>query len=253
VKRDRYETVTRKESFVLLIPASPEEAMGDATFLSESMPGVVSPVPVRPFTSKDLKDAATKLKGADGKQFDALLALRGALEARDDLALADARERIEQVYRLREMELAKHRKSPENEETRRFWAELIEGLRPGPKAKKNPCRLLSFEVSRTVGLLNAQIVLWWEDRKEKFIPAIFCLDVRTALYLHTFFIATTGGPGFRICPYDGEQFFQDRPNQDYCCPAHREAHRVARFRNERKLRAIKTGKSRRTNGTQKAR
>lgn len=251
--RDHYETVTSKESFAILIPASREEAMGEATFLSESMPGVVSPVSVRPVTSRDVKDAAAKLKGVDGKQFNALLALRGALEARDELALADARERMERVYQLREKELTQYRKSPENEETQRYWAELIESLRPGPKTKQNPSRLLSFEVSRTVGQLNTHVVLWWADRIGKFIPAIFCVDVQTALYLHTFFIAPTGGPGFRICPYDGEQFFQDRPNQDYCCPAHREAHRVARFRNERKLQATKTGKNRRTNVTQKTR
>jgi|GEM_PF-1763953 len=252
MKRDHNKTVTSKESFAILIQAaSTDEAMGEATFLSESMPGVVSPVPVRPVTPKDLKSAATNLKGVDGKQFNALLALRRALEARDDLALADATERLEQVYQLRERELARHRKSPESEETRRFLAELIESLRPGPKAKRNPARLLSLEVSRTVGLLNAQIVLWWAE--ERFIPAIFCLDVTTALYLHTFFIAPIGEIGFRICPHCHNQFFQDRPNQDYCCPAHREAHRVARFRNEKKLRAIETETNRRKNGTQKAR
>jgi hypothetical protein len=251
MKRDRYITVTSKESFALLIQASPEEAMGEATFLPESMPGVVSPIPVRPVTPTEMRSAGAKLKGAAGEQFFALLALRGALEARDELALARATERMEHVYQLQERELARHRKSPENEETRRYWAELIESLRPGPKAKQNPPRLLSFEVSRAVGYLNAQIVLWWAE--ERFIPAIFCVDVATALYLHTFFIAPIGEIGFRICPHCHNQFFQDRPNQDYCCPAHREAHRVARFRNEKKLRAAETEKNRRKNVTQKTR
>src|SRR5258706_2267133 len=95
------------------------------------------------------------------------------------------------------------------------------------------------------------IVLWWAE--ERFIPAIFCLDMKTALYLHTFFIAPVGEIGFRICPHCHNQFFQDRPNKDYCCPAHREAHRVARFRNEKKLRAAEAEIKRRSNGTQKAR
>jgi hypothetical protein len=250
VTRDHYKTVTNKESFVILIATSPEEAMGEATFLPESMPGVVSPVPVRPVTSKDVKDAAAKLKGVDAKQFDALLALRGALEARDELALDDARGRMERVYQLRERELTQYRKSPENEETQRYWAELIESLRLGPKAKQNPSRLLSFDVSRTVGQLNTNIVLWWVDRMRRFIPAIFCVDVKTALYLHTFFIAPTGGPGFRSCLYDGEQFFQDRPNQEYCCPAHREAHRVARFRDNKRRKTEERGKH---HGAQKTR
>jgi hypothetical protein len=218
------------------------------------MPGVVSPVPVRPVTLKDVKETAVKLKGIEGKQFNALLALRGALEAQDNLAMAKAKERMEQVYQLQESELIPHTKSPENEEMRQFWAYMIESLRPGPKAKQNPYRLLSLEVSNAVGHLNAQIVLWWADRIGRFIPAIFCLDVQTALYLHTFFIAPTGGPGFRICPYDGEQFFQDRPNQEYCCPAHREAHRVARFRNRKTLETAKAKTNRRkSNGTQKTR
>jgi hypothetical protein len=200
-----------------------------------------------------VKNAAAKLKGVEAKQFDALVALRGALEARDELALASATTRMEEVYQSQERELTRHRKAPESEEWRRHWAELIESLRPGPKARENPARLLSFEVSRTVGLLNAQIVLWWAE--ERFIPAIFCVDMKTALYLHTFFIAPIGELGFRICPHCHNQFFQDRPNQDYCCPAHREAHRVARFRNEKKLRAAEAEAeaNRRTNGTHKTR
>ena len=102
MSRDRYKTVTSKESFVLLISASPQEAMGEATFLSESMPGVVSPVPVRPVTLKEVKEAAAKLKGIEGKHFNALLALRWALEAQDNLAIANAKERMERVYQLQE-------------------------------------------------------------------------------------------------------------------------------------------------------
>lgn len=253
MNRDRYETVTRKESFAILIPASPEEAMGEATFQPESMPGFGSPVYVRPFTLKDMKDAAGKLKGVDRKQFDALLALRGALETGDKLALADARERMERVYQLWEIGAAKYPESAENEEMRRFWAEFIESLRPGPKAKQNPSRLLSLEVSQTLGVATARIVLWWADRTGTFIPAIFCLDAETALYIHTFFIAPTGGPGVRICPHCHYQFFQDKPNQDYCCPAHREAHRVARFRDNKKRKAAERGKDGRKHGTEKAR
>jgi hypothetical protein len=100
-----------------------------------------------------------------------------------------------------------------------------------------------------VGLMNAQIVLWWMDGE--FRPAIYCKDIESALYIHTFFIAPIGGLGFRICPYDGDQFFQQRPNQDYCCPAHREAHRVARFRNEKKLKMAKAKDNRRKDGTHK--
>ncbi|MGO9325227.1 MAG: hypothetical protein ACLP07_11760 [Terracidiphilus sp.] len=260
MERVRYETVTRKESFAILIPASPEEASGEATFQME----FGGPQSVRAIRLQELKKTARELKGAAAAHFDALLALRGALETGDTLALAKAKERLERAYRLREAE-----NPPTDPESDRQLGEVfapfvglsakeslryLGGLRSGPKAGENPSRLFSYEVSQAVGALlqNAQIVLWWMDGA--FRPAIYCPDPRTALYIHTFFIAPVSGLGFRICPYDGEQFFQDRPNQEYCCPAHREAHRVARFRNEKKLRATNTETNRRkSNGTQKAR
>lgn len=77
--------------------------------------------------------------------------------------------------------------------------------------------------------------------------------IRTALYIHTFFIAPTRG--LRICPYDGEQFFQDRPNQEYCTPAHREAHRVKRARWRKKIKELEAQQSQKgvKNGSHKAR
>ena len=242
-----------------MLPASPSEAMGEATFASEAF----GPSHVRAITLNEVKTAAKKLRGAEAARFDALLALKGALESGDKLAMAKAKERLERAYQLKEAE-----NPPTDPESGRQLGEVfapfvglsakeslryLEGLRYGPKAGENLSRLFSYEVSQAVGALlgAAQIVLWWME--ETFRPAIYCPDMRTALYIHTFFIAPVGGLGFRICPYDGEQFFQDRPNQDYCCPAHREAHRVRRFRNEKRLRATKTGTNRRTNVTQKAR
>jgi hypothetical protein len=263
MERDRYKTVTNKESFAILIPASPEEAMGEATFLCE----LGQPVPVRAVTGNELRIAGVKMRGVEGDQFFALLALRGALEARDELALAKAKERLEKVYRLREAKWALTQ-SPEDEESRRHFSEVLatvtglpadeslkhfEGLRPGLRAKTNPFRLLSYEVSQRVG--GANIALWLVDGT--FRPAIYCPDTETALYIHTFFIVPTGGLGWRVCPFTHcktKEFFQKKPNQEYCIPAHREAHRVARFRNKKKLETAKAKTNRRkSSGTQKAR
>src|SRR6185295_19039569 len=98
--RDHYITVTGKESFALLIPASPEEAVGEATFQME----LGGPQPVRPFTLSDRKQMARKMKGVAGDHFFALLALRDALESGDTLMLNNARERLERIYHLRESE-----------------------------------------------------------------------------------------------------------------------------------------------------
>jgi hypothetical protein len=259
MKRDSNKAVTRNVKFALLVQAVPPEIpMGKATFGVE----IGQPLLVRPVTLKELIGFARKMNAANGREFSALLALRGALEARDELALAKAKERLEQVYRLREKEDYSQPRL-QNEESRKKFSALIaahvglspeealkhyEGLRPGPKAMKNPSWLLSQEVSRIVAMW-AQIVLWWVDGR--FIPAIYCFNMKTALYIHTFFLAPSGGLGFRICPYCGEQFFQNRPNQDYCLPAHRENHRVARWRNEQNLKL--TESKRKTDGTQKTR
>jgi hypothetical protein len=256
MNRDRYKTVT---GFVLLLPASPSEATGEATFASESL----GPSHVRAITLEEVRAAAKKLKGAEAARFDALLYLRDALESQDQLALKSAMERMEKFYRLRQAETPKTADPNQDRQLGAAfaqWAGLspeetakyMLGMRSGPKAAKNPRRLFSYEVSQAVGsLFQTEVVLWWMDGA--FRPAIYCMDAKTALYIHTFFLASAGGLSFRICPYDGEQFFQDRPNQEYCCPAHREAHRVARFRDNKKRRAAERGKDRRNHGTQKTR
>jgi hypothetical protein len=245
VTRDSYETVTGKREFVLLVSGLPhQEAMGEATFGPE-----LGSLPVAPVRIGDLKATARRLRGTDGKEFSALLALRDALEACDKLAQARAQERLERIFRERARERATS--LPEDNEQRRKTGELwrvtglspmesvlhIEGLRAGPKAIENPNRLLGWAVSGAVGMW-AQPVLW--SVNGTLHPAIFCngpnpyVAMRTALYVHTFFIAPVGGLGFRSCPYDGQQFFQERPNQEYCCPAHREAHRVTRWRDRKR-------------------
>jgi hypothetical protein len=255
--RDRIKTVTRKEVFALLIPSSEGNANGEATFAVEW----VEPLFVRAVTLEELKEARRKIKGMDGEFFLWLLTLRGALDAKDDLLLARAEERLEKIYRKREHAEAS-RRSPKLDEQRQKlrgsiapamgmssadWQKHWEGLRPGPKAKLNLHRRLSYEVSQR--LLLAQLALWWT--KGDLRPAIYCMDVETALYVHTFLIAPTGSIGFRVCPYCADQFFQDRPNQDYCRPAHREAHRVARWRYQKKT--DKANQERKNNVTYKAR
>lgn len=256
MKRDRYKTVTNKESFALLVEAVPPETpMGEATFGIEIGPAT----PVRPVKLKELIDTGRNMKGLDGKEFFALLFLRGALEARDDLALAKAEERLQEVHRLKERDHAS-RQLPQNGESRRKFGELMapsiglppeeslkhyEGLRPGPRAMKNPSWLLSQEVSRAVAVW-AQVALWWVNGR--FVPAIYCSGLsrnyamKIALYIHTFFIAPNGEIGFRVCPYCTDIFWQDQSNQDYCCPAHRDTHRVARWRNEKKLKETEAKK-----------
>ena len=250
--RDRNNAVTKsKDAFDILIPATHGDAVGEATFEDE----FGSPKLVRHFTRDDREQMIRKMRGAEGKHFDALLALKAALESRDPLQLQDAKVRLDQVYRMREEENPPH--ASKNAELDRQFGEVLaqwsglapdeairhfEGLRPGRSAKSDPYRLLSHEVSKRVGLLETELVLWWDGKE--FRPGIYCRDREVALYVHTFFMGRTR---YRICPKCGERFEPLQRNQDYCTPAHREAHRVARFRDRK--RASKTGKGGGKNGT----
>lgn len=233
--------------------------MGEATFSSEAF----GPKNVRAITLDEVKATAKKLRGTDAARFDALLSLRGALESEDRLAMDRAGERMERLYQLRQAETPKAADPNQDRQLGAIFAnytglspeetaKYMMGMRSGPKAAANPRRLFSYEVSQVVGsLFQTEIVLWWMDGA--FRPAIYCMDAKAALYIHTFFLAPNGEVGFRICPYDGEQFFQDRPNQEYCCPAHREAHRVARFRDNKKRKAAEQRKDGGKHVTQKTR
>jgi hypothetical protein len=232
VTRDRNKTVTQ-QSFALLIPASHSESMGEATFEVKSGP----PKFIRAIDIKELKKVAGQMRGAQAEHFFSLLSLRGALEARDELQLRNAKERLAKAVSTLESERQHRRESDaEREQRHREWVKhplaFFFLLEQDFSVNEDAFRLFSHEVSRSDWPRDARIVLWWNAGS--FRPAIYCENAVAALYIHTFFISPVGGPGFRSCPYDGEQFFQGRPNQEYCCPAHREAHRVARWRAQKK-------------------
>jgi len=123
--------------------------------------------------------------------------------------------------------------------------EVYEGLRPGPRANADPRWLLSHEVSQA--LQEARLVLWWN--KERFLPAVWCPNLKTAFYARAL-LDIVGTKSFRVCAYCGDLFRQKRTDQDYCSIAHREAHRVARWRANQKLKTKSKGGK---HGTRKTR
>jgi hypothetical protein len=78
---------------------------------------------------------------------------------------------------------------------------------------------------------SARLVIWFSEKDERFLPALYCPDWKTAAFVMTF----TGR--IRVCPRCSTIFVPSADNVDYCTPAHREAHRVARWRAEKKRRA----------------
>jgi hypothetical protein len=237
MQRDSNDAVTSKRTLPVLIASSPEAQEGVATFQQE-----LGVQPVRTFRDKDLNSANLKkhLSESEVQHFLAVIGLKEALKRRTDtIALENALGHLRKAYELRQAE-PQFGGSYTNEVAQGF-AKLIrlppqealkhlQFLRPGPRASEDPGWLLSYELSTV--LSEVQFVLWWND--QTFRPALWCPTIKTAFYAR----ALLGS--IRICPHCGELFPQDRPDQNYCSVAHREAHRVARWRLQQKQKA--TGK-----------
>ena len=89
---------------------------------------------------------------------------------------------------------------------------------------------------------EARLVLW--GRSGRFIPAIYCPDLRTAIFARAFLSLQT-------CPHCGIVFISEKENVIYCCPVHGQAHRMARSRYLKALRDEKRKPSRRNAVTKK--
>jgi hypothetical protein len=82
----------------------------------------------------------------------------------------------------------------------------------------------------TAPLEGARLVLWFCSGR--FIPAIYCPDLKTAIFVRAFL-------SFQTCPYCGKIFAPDKNNVVYCRPSHSNAHRMARMRARRGKRGRK--------------
>jgi hypothetical protein len=263
--RDNNKTVTE---LPVLVPCQAAASQGFATFLTE----LNSPLPVRALSDSDLnpksksgREALRSMQEHELERFNAIFAYMAAIDAKDAIALGKAAARFSRAGQMKREH--DHQRSPSLDP--KAWVDsefgraitVAFGLRPGeelkaleryrgyrvgPHAESNPNWRLSLEVSDAVR--NAQLVLWWTG--ERFLPALYCADLKTAIHVKAL-LRIIGGKGFRVCPYCDKPFFQDRSNQNYCCLAHRECHRVARWRAKQK--AETKGRNGRTNVTHKAR
>jgi hypothetical protein len=207
---------------------------------------------VRVFRDSDLKDARKHLTESEATHFYAIVALAQALRhPSDSIAIEKARSVLEKAYEMRRAEprfgnpppagLAEglsHLVGLPPQQSLEVW----EGKRTGPRAAADPAWQLSYEVSQAI-FFWTRLVLWWTPSR-RFTPAIWCQDMRSAFYVRALLTAA-GGKGLRICPHCDEPFLQVRPDQSYCSIAHREAHRVARWR------AVIASKSRKKGGVKR--
>lgn len=254
MQRDHNNAVT---ALSILIPAERGEEEGFVSFRGE-----LGIKPVRTLRNTDLKHARKVMREHEAMHFSAVIRLIQVALAgtRDGLALTKGIKMLCEAYEMKKKWAGPSVPfpppvNPDKERTRyaRAVAELMklppeqaeealeiyEGLRPGPLLRSNPIQWVSFEISEAVR--TAQLVLWWSGQSPR--PAIWCPDLRTAFYAR----ALLGS--FRICPQCGGPFFPQRPDQNYCSVAHREAYRVARWRSRkkqqttRKERGINSGSS----------
>jgi len=101
-----------------------------------------------------------------------------------------------------------------------------------------------FPVLVTSRLKDVRLVLWWTEPRGRvalapgwakhkgkiktLTPALFCPDLPTALFLKAYLGEV------RCCPYCGGLFVPRASNIMYCTTAHRDAHRMNRYRRLKK-------------------
>jgi hypothetical protein len=224
-------------------------------------------LPVRRFKDVDFTNAV-KLMGDGGtKRFIALRLLLTAITSKQREDIQKARDMLcaALAFHRREIDNYEHSfprwkkdkrmsiypiGSPMDELHRHFHPDLSDEVERLTKRylTEDPVRLLAMEMSAalrppgegtalSLGTTSpngpgVQLILWHSGTR--LIPALYCHDLETAAYATALF-----GRAWRVCPYSAcwKWFVPRRATQEFCCPAHREAHRVARWRERHKVRS----------------
>ena len=186
----------------VLVPATPGEASdGFANFDSSSRK-------VRLVTKSDLHGNGLR-RAIPEQKLDLFLgatSLKAAHEKDDQPALEKAYQKLSQW----------------------LWGSNAPASLPRGFSKDRRWARLHLPQLVTSELADVRIVLWWCDTWSSFSPALYCPDLATAVMLKGLW------GDLRVCPWCTEPFVPGRPDQQYCRPAHREAHRVARWRAKQK-------------------
>lgn len=252
MQRSKGKAVTRRNGLPILVPCKEgEKADGLMTFGADLNP-------IKIFRDEDYEAAFDGL-GIDGQKILSRLHLiRQGI--RKDETFEKLRTHAESIFPFGDLHKA--------------FRATIDWSAPGPRVGKvtvsqkallhgfvcsaDPFVALSTMVSAS--LAEASLVFWWKGKppkrgwiigtgiegkpvreyqremerrdRGKFMPAIFCLSTKSALYAYLFF----GSGSAAICPECQATFKRKRPDQTFCSPAHRDAHRVRRWRKRRRAR-----------------
>lgn len=226
MQRGLYDTVT----LPVLVPCVFYKQEGAATFLPVDKRGIAKPV--RAFTNADLdrkskESPLRKMTDSEWDVFNAIWRLMQGLKNKDEFAISRAHVKllggaIEQEQNVEEM-----------------FARAF--------TDKEPEGMLSLRLSQA--LASVRLVLW--ESGHGLQPALYCPDAKSALYTFVLMSLFAHKKKLGQCPFCGEFFVPGRPDQTYCSVAHREAHRVARWRAAKVMKSKEKAK-RRKNVTRKA-
>jgi hypothetical protein len=203
----------------ILVPAKPgEPSDGIANFLLEITriegggirwsPGG----PVRLFRKKDVPAGDAVRKVLSPRDVDLLIGadhLRKAHDDEDELLAERAYERLWPFI--------------ENSVERAFKDVMVPVYASNRKWAEN-----KFPQVVTKAVDDARIVMWFSPKIAQFTPAIYCPTIKVAIFIHMFL------GGLRVCPYCSSVFIPLKKNVDYCSPAHRDAHRMQRWRRKKR-------------------
>jgi hypothetical protein len=251
-----WESVKAQGETLVLRPRS-----GDARLFRAPMN-----LPVRRFTDADFIHAQALMGDGGTKRFIALSLLQTATASkkREDIeraremlcaALASDRQLIESIERSLPLNKQRKKRKPIHPKGS-MWDDICRALYPDLTDEaemltkryltEDPASLFAMEMTGalTEGRLHlfggtsgadtcVQLVLWRVGTR--LMPALYCASVEIAAYATALF-----GRRWKVCPYSAcekKWFIPIRSTQDYCCRAHREAHRVARWRKRQKAKS----------------
>jgi hypothetical protein len=226
MQRDLYDSVTE---IPVLIACSygKHDGMVNLAPPKATLQGTLAGLrPVRALRDADLdrnSERGTKfwcaLPSGDQNRLLALIGLRQALEADDPLSV----EKREEAYLKVMAELLARMRGLSEPARETFHTAMARLFAERGKSLNVLERLL------TDALRNARLILWRPKNEDRLLPAIYCPDSATALYVRAL-VKIARGTGVSVCPRCDNPFLQQRSDQHYCSIRCREAHRVARWR-----------------------
>ena len=195
---------------------------------------------VRIVKDDDLKNLRRSLSASEALFLADCLVLKKAYNSKDRLALQRPYERLFPF--LVGKEHWDKNKFDEIPEKRRL-AEIF-ALTMVDQGRQGIVNCLPKLVSKALD--DVRLVLWWFQKGgEVLTPAIFCPDLKTAIFVKGLL------EEIRCCPRCEKLFIPKNSKVEYCSPAHRDAHRMARWRQQKETkRATKKKKRRKSDDLQ---